>query len=78
MAVSALSFCLRDSAIALHLRHPHMVGILQSFLRPQFLSILWASKDMNLSARIIHVSARKSKRQTILCKNSQEMNSINS
>ena len=35
--VSALSFCLRDSAFALHLRHPVGPGILQSFLRFQFL-----------------------------------------
>ena len=35
--------CLRDTAYALHLRHPF--GILQSFLRLQFLSILEASSE---------------------------------
>ena len=39
-----LSFGLRDSAFALHLRHPF--GILQSFLRPQFRQILGVSREL--------------------------------
>lgn len=39
-----LSFGLRDSAFALHLRHPF--GILQSILRLQSLAILEVSQDL--------------------------------
>ncbi len=39
-----LSFGLRDSAFALHLRHPF--GILQSFLRPQSPEILGVSREL--------------------------------
>ena len=40
----ALSFCLRDSAFTLHLRHS--CEILQSFLHPRFLAIPEASADI--------------------------------